>query len=99
MSRRNRSRATPHRGRTIALIGGLASLVLVVLAYVWLQPTPARVAADPNAAGRLVASSSTVDLGRVPFDQLAEARFELANTGSGTVHLVGNPKVQMLEGC
>jgi hypothetical protein len=40
-----------------------------------------------------------VDLGRVPFDKLAEARFDLANTGGDTVRLIGAPRVRMLEGC
>jgi hypothetical protein len=54
---------------------------------------------ESGLPGRLIASPATVDLGRVPFDTLAEARFELANTGTDTVKLVGAPKVRMLEGC
>jgi hypothetical protein len=57
------------------------------------------VATEPGAPGRLVASQTTVDLGRVPFDKPAEARFDLANTGGATVRLIGPPRVRMLEGC
>jgi hypothetical protein len=57
------------------------------------------IATQPGSPGRLVASQPTVDLGRVPFDVLAEARFELTNTGGDTVRLVGAPRVRMLEGC
>jgi hypothetical protein len=57
------------------------------------------VATEPGAPGRLVAAQPTIDLGRVPFDVLADARFELTNTGGDTVRLVGAPRVRMLEGC
>ena len=51
------------------------------------------------ASGSLVAKSSTVDLGRVPFDVQAEGRFELVNTGAQPVRLLDPPQVTMLEGC
>lgn len=57
------------------------------------------VATEPGAPGRLVAAQPTIDLGRVPFDKLVEARFELTNSGGDTVRLVGAPRVRMLEGC
>jgi hypothetical protein len=80
-------------------VGAVAVLALGLLTILWLRPDPARVPADAGTPGRLVASTATVDLGRVPFDELVEAHFELANTGGGTVRLTGKPKVQMLEGC
>jgi hypothetical protein len=52
-----------------------------------------------TSAGVLVAKSSTVDLGKVPFDTQAEGRFDLVNSGSQPVKLVNAPQVQMLEGC
>ena len=52
-----------------------------------------------RAPGGLVASISSVDLGRVPFDVPAEGRFELVNTGARPVKLIGAPQVTMLEGC
>jgi hypothetical protein len=77
----------------------LLSLLVGVAAFLLLQPTARRVATGPDAPGRLVATEPTVDLGRVPFDQMVEARFTVANTGGETVRLTGAPKVQMLEGC
>jgi hypothetical protein len=65
----------------------------------WTQAASREVVADPSAPGRLVAARPTVDLGRVPFDRMTEARFELDNTGGDVVRLVGAPKVRMLEGC
>ncbi len=51
------------------------------------------------SAGVLVAEAATVDLGKVPFDVQAEGRFDLVNSGSQPVKLVGAPQVKMLEGC
>ncbi len=50
-------------------------------------------------SGGLVAKAATVDLGRVPFDKLVQAQFELTNTGGKPVRLTAQPRVQMLEGC
>ncbi|MCC6177551.1 MAG: hypothetical protein IT305_19805 [Chloroflexi bacterium] len=101
MSRRSRhsqSAAPSSRIRSVVALGGLLVLT-VVAAIFWLRSVSEPVATEPGTPGRLVASASTIDLGRVPFDQLAEARFELANPGDTTVRLIGAPKVQMLEGC
>jgi hypothetical protein len=75
-----------------AAIGALAFLLLA-------DSSAPSVPSEAGAPGRLVTSQSTIDLGQVPFDKLAEARFELGNTGGGTVRLVGAPRVRMLEGC
>lgn len=93
-----RSRAAPRRRLTLA--GVAALLVLgIAAASLWLLAPTDTIATDPAAPGRLVADQTTVDLGRVPLDKRAEARFELANTGGETVRLTGAPRVRMLEGC
>ena len=110
MSRRSRHNRARHSTRSFIVVGGLLTLVIGLAVLVWLQSAqpqvdgdraaPGRqVTADMDAPGRLIASSATVDLGRVPFDKMVEAQFELANTGGGTVSLTGSPKVQMLGGC
>jgi hypothetical protein len=82
----------------LAAIGVVAALAIVSGSQSAVT-TPSAVTTEPGAPGRLVASQSTIDLGQVPFDRPAEARFELANTGADTVRLVGAPRVRMLEGC
>ena len=47
----------------------------------------------------LVAQPAAVDLGNVPFDQRADARFTLVNQGTSVVHLAPDVQVQKLEGC
>jgi hypothetical protein len=99
-SRRARSHARNRgRGRVFFVLGLAVALVAGLAALLWGQ-TPSRdIASDVSAPGRLVAVQSTVDLRRVPFDRMTEARFELDNTGGDVVRLVGAPKVRMLEGC
>jgi len=99
MSRRSQTRQSPRSRWSILVSGALLALLLGLVCVFWLRSSTPSVATDPGAPGRLVAAAATVDLGRVPFDQLVEARFQLSNTGGGPVRLTGNPKVQMLEGC
>ena len=75
-------------------------LALMISACSPATPAPApRVTTDATSSGVLVANSSTVDLGHVPFDVQAEGRFELVNSGSQPVKLLAAPQVKMLEGC
>lgn len=88
-------------GRAVLLVVLVVGLALALGGVVLLRSdgAPRSVPSESGAPGRLVASQATIDLGRVPFDKLAEARFELGNTGGETVRLVGAPRVRMLEGC
>jgi len=83
------------------LLAGLAALALALLAVlvVWNRAESPAVAPNAGAAGRLVAAQSTVNLGQVPFNQVAEARYELVNSGAAPVRLAGPPAVETLEGC
>ena len=99
-SRRTRSNGRRRGQGRVLLLLGLAALIVAGLAALFWAETPRRdVATDTSAPGRLVAGQPTIDLGRVPFDRMTEARFELDNTGGDVVRLVGAPKVRMLEGC
>lgn len=79
---------------------GVLALLAVALAFFWprgeapLGATPAA-----GAGGQIVAIPPLIDLGSVPFDVPAEARYELMNTGSRPVRLTGQPRVKTLEGC
>jgi len=52
-----------------------------------------------SESGRLVAVEPTIDLGRVPFDRVQEARFVLVNSGGAAVHIMASPAIKTLEGC
>jgi hypothetical protein len=99
---RKRTHARPAPpGRLLPLVVGFVVVTIVAIGAALLLSghVPHEVPVDPAAPGRLTTDQATVDLGRVPFDKLAEARFELANTGGDVVRLVGAPRVRMLEGC
>jgi hypothetical protein len=96
------SHARNHRRSSLLPIIGVLTVGIVALVaavFVLRSGTAQTVSSDPGAPGRLAAESTTINLGRVPFDQRAEARFVLGNTGGETVQLVGAPRVRMLEGC
>jgi hypothetical protein len=55
-----------------------------------------------DAAGgkpRLVADRTEVDLGQHPFDAPASAVFTLTNAGDGLLRILGEPLVDVVEGC
>lgn len=109
MRRRNARRPRRESWGPLLFTGaGLAAVLLVGVIVLWprpqpvsqtTSPNPISLAVDPPTPGRLAAAAATVDLGRVPFDQTAEARYELVNTGGRDVRLVGKPTVKTLEGC
>lgn len=103
-----RSRGSTPRRAALGLASGtvIRSLAVGVLALailaglvVMMRPSASRPAGDAGAPGRLEARPVTIDLGRVPFDRLVEARYELVNTGGQPVRLLGAPAVKTLEGC
>ncbi|MBI3969506.1 MAG: hypothetical protein HY329_28005 [Chloroflexi bacterium] len=82
-------------------VGLLALLALTVFTF-WpgsAEAPAGNAATGPAGGGQLVATASTVDLGRVPFDREVEARYELVNTGDQPIRLVGKPEVKTLAGC
>jgi hypothetical protein len=96
---------TPRRGdaaylrrrrRWLWLIAGLPIVALAGLTAVWWQ------AGSGDAAGgtpRLVADRTEVNLGRQPFDAPVRAVFTLTNAGDGLLSILGEPRVDVVEGC
>jgi hypothetical protein len=105
-----RKRARQQSAPKLPIVVGLTVLVgLAVLAWLALPQTVqmptdsgsigAAPASGTDGASRLAVAQPVVDLGAVPFDKLVEARFELTNTGTSPVRLVGKPEVKTLDGC
>ena len=82
-----------------ATAGGTAAALLLVLSACSSTGTAPATPASSGSGGGLVAKAATVDLGRVPFNQQVEARFELTNSGAKPIRLTAQPQVLMLEGC
>ncbi len=78
-----------------SLLSPLAAVGLLLIAAC---SSPQATTPTGTGAGRIDPQPTALDLGRVPFDAMTEARYELVNTGSGTVHL-GKPTVKLLSGC
>ena len=98
----SKKKSRTSRQVSVPLLAGVAialTAIGILAVLMTVQGAAPKISADQGAPGRLETSQPTIDLGRVPFDKLAEARFELANTGGDTVRLVGTPRVRMLEGC
>jgi hypothetical protein len=81
------------------LAAGVLALAMLAGLVVMTRPSAPRPAGDARTPGRLEARPVMIDLGRVPFDRLVEARYELVNTGGQPVRLLGAPAVKTLEGC
>jgi len=96
MPRRSRAK-TPRRAARLPIIAVGPGVVALVGVALWV--VVGSTGATSGGPGRLVAAQPAIDLGRVPFDRQVDARFELENTGSQTVRLVGAPTVKTLEGC
>jgi hypothetical protein len=52
-----------------------------------------------SSAGALAPTSATVNPGKVPFNVQAEGQFDLLNSSTQPVKVLGAPRVTMLEGC
>ena len=90
----------PTRGLAprIAVLAGLALLALAV-AGVWLS-SRAPAESGPGTLGpRLAVNQERLDLGRLPFNQMARAEFTLTNRGDRTLQLDASAPVRVLEGC
>ncbi len=99
MTKRKRPAPAPRPSRRplLLLAAGLLGLVLLV-GGVWLTRSNPAVEITSDI-GRLEATQATIDLGRVPLGQQANATFELVNRGATPVRLMGLPEVRTVEGC
>lgn len=97
---RRASRAPICTGAAAWYLGaGVLAFAALVGLVLLLRPSMPQPGADAGAPGRLEARPAMIDLGRVPFDRLVEARYELVNTGGQPVRLLGAPAVKTLDGC
>ena len=89
----------PSRIKRLVFVTGVLSGLVLSACSSAAPVTPPAATSAPTSSGALTAKSSSVDLGNVPFDVQAEGRFELVNSGTQAVRLLGAPQVKMLEGC
>lgn len=80
------------------LVSGMAVLLIVAGLALWWSST--RSSAPTSGSGaRLVVDKTTIDEGKVKLDTPIRTTFRLGNTGSQTLQILGEPQVELVEGC
>jgi hypothetical protein len=51
------------------------------------------------AGGRLSVDRDSLDFGRVPLDKAVRAEFTLKNEGDQPLRILGEPRVELVQGC
>lgn len=98
----NPSPAEPRRGPAPWLWVGLGLALLLVVAGVLLLWRPG---GDPDftpvvsGAPKLKVDQTAVDAGYVKFETLVQAAFRLQNVGDKPLQILGEPQVELIEGC
>lgn len=81
---------------TWLLFGGLALVSIAMLVLVWFALTPQR---GNGGVPKLQVSTERLELGKQILGNTVHAKFEVTNTGQGTLALSVPASVTVLEGC
>jgi hypothetical protein len=102
MSKKSRRKEVPSAPRRpwLWLAMGAAVLLIAGGLVVW-SSSNTRPAVTPQATGapRLAVGRTTVDAGYVKFDKLVHTTFRLRNVGDQPLQILGEPQVELVEGC
>lgn len=99
---KNNKEASPNSSKWLPIIGGGAVLLIVIGLAVWWSSTtsaPATGSQQTGGAPRLAVDRTTIDDGYVKFDTPVEAAFKLSNAGQQPLQILGEPQVELIEGC
>jgi Protein of unknown function (DUF1573) len=82
------------------LVMSIAVLVMIVIGLV-LASLPGPTPFQPEVTGAPFAQVSTtlIDHGDVPMDQYVESVFRIRNTGDQPLHILDEPRVELVQGC
>ncbi len=87
----------------LGLVAGAAVLLIVAgLAFWWssASPSPAASPAQTGSNGpRLAVDRAEVDEGKVKLDTPIRTTFRLSNAGNQPLQILGEPQVELVEGC
>lgn len=78
------------------LVGGLALVSIAILVLVWFALTPQ---GGNGSVPKLQVSSERLELGKQILGNTVHAKFDVTNTGQGTLTLSVPASVTVLEGC
>lgn len=95
---KNSKAAALNSSKWLPVIAGAAVLLVVIGLAVWWSSSTS---GSPQAGGapRLAVDRTTIDDGYVKFDTPVEATFKLSNTGQQAIQILGEPQVELIEGC
>jgi hypothetical protein len=101
MSKRSgRKGSTPAaRRRPWLWIAAGAAVVLIAGGVVMLSARPAPPAPAVAGAPRLAVDRTTVDEGYVKFGTSVHETFRLSNAGNQPLQILGQPQVELVQGC
>jgi hypothetical protein len=98
--KRKRTSTTPAWRRWVP---GLAAAAggLIITAAVLLARSGDRAAASPDDGGapRVAVNQEVFDYGMVKVDTPIETVFRVSNVGGAALKIVGNPQIELVEGC
>lgn len=99
---RSRKPAPPHQPSWLPLIAGGAVLLIIVGLAIWWTSSNSGSATAPQASGgapRLAVDRTTVDEGYLKLGTSIQTTFRLSNVGTQPLQILGEPQVQLVEGC
>lgn len=105
MSRKSRHTSKPTSSPQppwLPLVAGGAVLLIIVGLAIWWSSSSGSPTTTPQAGGstpKLVVDRTTIDDGYVKFETPVQAAFKLSNAGTQALQILGEPQVELIEGC
>lgn len=84
------------------VVMGVGAVLIIVVGFLaWNGSNTKKSSATPQVTGgpKLSVDREAIDLGKVPLDKLVRAEFKLKNVGDQPLHIVGEPRVELVKGC
>jgi len=84
-----------------AVLVGLVVVVAAVIAVITVITGSQRAPYEPEVAGapRAEVDQTAIDHGAVRFEQQVESVYRVRNIGDQTLNILGEPRVELVEGC
>ena len=103
MDKNGTQKPTRRRGATWwPLVVAMAGLLILATAVWWGVGRGVSQSSNsvPQADGpRLAVDRDSIDLGTQPFERRVSAVFQVTNIGNSALNMLGEPSVELVEGC
>lgn len=83
----------------LALVVGVVLVVAVIMVLVAANKQRSSTPPEVSGAPRARLDQTQIDLGAVRFEQQVESIFHLKNVGDLPLIILGEPRVELLQGC